>query len=408
MGKFIDTKYKDTVESLTGFQDTLINNSLYQFNDKSPTPVRYHNTNIDKSTLDPGSKLQQIEIGDNSPSRFNVIEGLMIYGLPKMELNLENGEFGLEAEPIVGEGYIMPNTIQPYPGDFFEIPYMYNGPWLFMVNEVQRDTLDTGSNVFKISFKLERHDDEIKKNIVDEYIALDVQQGTNIKTVVKKTNYIKAKELDDLSSKLKTYFTDLFFVDSVQTFIYKYLNESNMYDPFLIEFLIRNSILKDGSSKYIYVSQQMPLPATFAIDYDKTFYRAFELKDKTLLSNSVIASQADIINSMASIFHTRFEPYFALSYKSYLGHEISNIKQWIPIISEDLVSLIIDNNNPLLVLDHRYMYQSVFIKYFNNIDLDEGDIDNINSMKFTDAKEVFYMIPLLIFVVEYYTEKLLN
>lgn len=236
MGKFIDTKYKDTVESLTGFQDTLINNSLYQFNDKSPTPVRYHNTNIDKSTLDPGSKLQQMEIGDDCPSRFNVIEGLMIYGLPKMELNLENGEFGLEAEPIVGEGYIMPNTIQPYPGDFFEIPYMYNGPWLFMVNEVQRDTLDTGSNVFKISFKLERHDDEIKKNIVDEYIALDVQQGTNIKTVVKKTNYIKAKELDDLSSKLKTYFTDLFFVDSVQTFIYKYLNESNMYDPFLIEF----------------------------------------------------------------------------------------------------------------------------------------------------------------------------
>lgn len=408
MGKYINTLYRDSVNSITGVQDQLLQNPLYQFNDKSPTPVRYWNINTEKTTLDPGSKLAQIEVGDESPIRFNIIEDLMIYGLPRVELNLSNDEFGLEADAVNGEAFIMPNTIVPYPGDFFEIPYMYDKPWLFQVTEVNRDTFDTGSTVYKISYRLERHEDkEIKKNVVDEFVAIDVQEGTNVKSIINKKKYIQAKELDDLSSTLKSYFKDLFFVDSVQTFIYKYLNESNMYDPFMIEFIIRNGILKDGSSKYVYVAQQMPIPITFSIDYDKTFFRAFELRDKNMLSSSVISSPANIINSMASIFNTRFEPYFALTYKPPISFEINNIKDNIEILSQDLIYSITDNK-PNLDLDARYLYQNLFVKFFNSDDIDQDDITNIKNIVFDSAKEIFYMIPLLIFVVETYTEKLLS
>jgi hypothetical protein len=407
MGKFINTQYKQTVDSISSFSTDLLNNNLYKFNDKKPTKVRYWNINKDMSTLDQGSKLAMDEIGDQSPLRFNQIDDLFMFGLPRIELNLENGDYGLEAEEISGECFIMPNIIEPIPGDFFQIDYIPEG-YLFKVTGVDRDTIVTGSTVWKIAYKLDRvSDTEIKKNVVKEFIALDVQQGTNYKCIVEKKEYLKAVELDELGSRLKKYYIDLFFKDSVQTFIYKYLNESNMYDPFLIEFMIRNGILINSSSKYTHVEHQTPLSNTFAIDYDRTFYKAFEDRSIKELSSSVYVSQAKFIDSMITVFHSMFDAYFELDYKPVVGIAPGpfNARDYIEVFPQDLVYAISDNTE---IFEEGKLYQNIFIKYFNGKDIDKKDLENINNIKYDNAKEIFYMLPLIIFVLEYYTKKLLS
>ena len=49
---------------------------------------------------------------------------MFIYGAEKIQLSLENGDFGLESGEIAGESIILPNTITPYTGDYFEIPHI--------------------------------------------------------------------------------------------------------------------------------------------------------------------------------------------------------------------------------------------------------------------------------------------
>lgn len=408
MGKYINTVYKETLDGVTEFAKSLLNNSLYSFNDKNTTRVKYWNTNKELSSLDPGSKLEMIEVGDESPKRFNLIYDLYIYGLQKMEVNLENGDFGLEAEPITGECYIMPREIIPIPGDFFQIEHMIDNPWLFMVIAVDKDTFDNGNNVWKLSYRLERHEDmSITKNVVDEYIMIDVQEGTNHKSCIKKVDHIKAKELDDLCATLKGYYIDLFFSDQVQTFIYKYMNESNMYDPFLIEFIIRNDILSNYEDKYIYITHQTPLNQTFAIDYDRTFYRAFELCNKERLLNSIHVSQASLVDSLSSVFHYRYENYFELTYNpiTNIPSGPMNARDYIEIISDDLIDHIL-NNEDYEDLDKRYL--NVFVKYFNDRDIDEDDLKHIQNIEYDCAKKIFYTLPLIIFTLETYIKKLLN
>lgn len=406
MGKFLNTQYYDTVDSLVKMNEDLVQNPFYLYNDKKCTKVKYYNINKEKTTIDPGSKLAYTDIGKDSPIRFNVIHDLYLYQFVKAELNFDNGEFGLESNPITGESYILPNTIIPTDGDYFEVDHIKDSTWLFKVNDVQKDTLDNGSNVYKISWSLDRTtNSEILENVVEEYKYIDVEEGTNLKAVVKLSKYDIAKKLDDLAATLRNYFKDLFYSEYVQTFTYKWYNEYNMYDPFAIEFIIRNKLL-DDKEDYTYIDHKINVPNTFAIDYNKTIYRAFEEKDICLLKNSKYQSQADYIDSITSIFHTRFESYFSLNYNVVLEENGPfNPRGIIPIVEEDLITHILNNEK---YTEQEKEYNNIFIKYFNNEDLYEDDLKCINLIDFEPIKDIFYKTLLLIFCIDQYIRKLLS
>lgn len=408
-GKFINTVYKDTMDSLISIHDDLIKNPFYLFNDKKGVKVRYFNQNMEKSTIDKGSGLAYADIGDESPIRYNQINNLFLYQFPKIELNFDNGEFGLESEEISGESYILPNTIIPYDGDFFEVDHIKDSTWLFKVIGAQRDTLENGSNVYKINWILDRTTNkDILKNVNDEdiYEYLDVREGTNVKAVVKKTSYDKALELDNLASSLRDYFIDLFYSKTVQTFVFEYHAQASMYDPFLIEFILRNKLLERDGKDFVYVEHKLPLDATFHIEYSKTFYYAFEKKDIKKLANSIYQSQADYIDSPMSIFSSWYGNYYEMNYKIYLN-EINNFnpKPIIPILEEELIERVLDNKK---YDDKPDLYKNIFIKFFNNEDIYNSDIECINYIDYGTNKDIFYHIILLIFCIDYYTRKLLS
>ena len=406
MGKILTTTYKDSIEKVTGFYNDLVNNPFYQYNDQKPIICTYYNLDKVYSSLDTGSKLSYTNIGENSPLRFNRIKELIIYGFNKIQLSSQIDEYGLESDNITGDCVVIPNNFMPTEGDYFEVDHIKDSTYLFIVTDVQKDTLNDGSNAFRLSYKLEYNSNiNLEPLVLHNYIALEVREGTNIKKVVRCEDYDIAKFIDATCVYLKKYFSDLFYNPFVQTWIYEDLTAYRIYDPYMIEFLIRNKVLADGEDSYVAVTHVIPPHQTFNIDYDKTFLRVFETKrlDKLLSSNRNIIPE--YINNYPSIFNSRFENYYRAKYVEryqppYTTYCISD--EFLYAITEHkLVKEEYEEDKPNL-------WKNILIKRFYNEELTKEEIDSVENINFEYAKDAYYIIPLLIFCLEEYMISVLN
>ena len=404
-GKLLNTTYHDTVQEITGFYKDLVNNPFYTFNDKKATICTYYNINKDFTSVDPGSKIHMDNLGDESPIRFNKINDFLLYGFSKIELNTDRDEFGVEANKIEGECYILPNTIVPTEGDYFEIDHIQDSKYLFIVKDVQKDTLDNGSNVYKLSYRLDQTNNEnIQENILYNFTLIEKREGTNIVKVVRCEDYEIAKLMDMKAVKLKEYYNELFYNSNVQTYIYEDLTNLRIYDPFMIEFLIRNKILSNGENSYTYIDHKISVSKTFSIEYDKTFFRAFEKKDKENLSLYNRKTCFEEIKGYGTLFSARYEEYYKANYKESSGYNIL-------CLDEDLLYKIQDNT---LIEDTKEyntkseLWKNIIIKYFNNTTYTDNEIISIDEINYEYSKDMFYIIPLLIYCLEIAIENALK
>ena len=295
----------------------------------------------------------------------------------------------------------------PTEGDYFEVDHIKDSTYLFIVTDVQKDTLNDGSNAFKLTYRLEYNSNiNLEKNVINNFKAIEVREGTNIKKVVRCEDYDIAKFIDETCVYLKHYFVNLFYNPNVQTFIFEDLTEYRIYDQYMLEFLIRNKILDDGEDSYIAVTHIIPVHQTFAIDYDKSFLRVFEQKrvDKLLSSDRNLV--IDYINNYGSVFASRFETYYKAKY----------VERYEPpyttyCLGDDLIYAITDHT---LIEDDgtdevKYeLWKNILVKYFYNEDLTDNEIRSIENLKFEYAKNAYYIIPLLIFCLEKYMLSVLN
>lgn len=408
MGKIIETTYHDVVEKITSFNTDLINNSFYTFNDKKPTIVTYYNINKELSNLDPGSKLAYNNIGSDNPLRYNKIDDFILYGFTRIELTTENDEFGLEAEKITGECIVLPNTVVPKEGDYFEVDHVKDSTYLYIVTDVQRDTLENGSNAYKIQYKLEYLDhDMLQQNVAEEYTMIEKREGTNIVEIVQSSRLEAAKKMDKLAVMLKNYYCELFYNEKVQTFIYTDLTEWRVYDPYMIEFMIRNKILANGHDSFVYVDHKIPTPKTFVLNYDKTFYRAFEETDLLKLAKSDYSTTLLDIRAYGSIFYSRFEAYFQATYN---GNAIDGYKcQCFPdvIMHTILDKRILDNDVESLNIKIP-LWINILTKHFTDDIITDAELKSVEDFRFESSVNAFYLIPLLIYCLESAIEKALN
>jgi hypothetical protein len=412
VGKIIETIYHDNVSSITSFGPAVLNNSFYMLNDKKPVICTYYNINKLKSTLDPGSKIAYDNIGNQSPLRFNRIYDFLLYGIDRIELTTDIEEYGIESDKIQGDAYILPNTIVPVEGDYFEIEHITDSTWLFIVSDVQRDTLENGANAYKLTYKIEYVDNaRIQDNVVDTYRLIEKREGTNIAKVVESDKLEEAKVLDKAAVTLKQYFIDLFYSDKVQAFIYMDLTEWRIYDPYMTEFLIRNKILDNGNDSYTHVCHQIPVGKTFAIEYDKSFLRAFEEKDtKKLLKSEYTMVPEDFV-SYGSTFYSRYEAYFKAKYI----RPVPSTNYRADCIPTDLIYRIYDNNlvtkGELCPNDNNKQISlsiNILIKYFTGERITMEEVESLYELDYNDAMIMFYTIPLYILALEDAIENLLK
>ena len=397
MAGFLDVSFKNTSNQLIqGYRDRL-KNPYYKWSDKKWTMTTYYNTNITKSTLDEGSRTTYEYLGKDSSIKFNVINDCVLYGLERIQVNLDNGEFGLEGNEITGTAITLPNTFIPYPGDFFIINHI-DHKYLFKVNTVTPDTLENGDNFYQLEYKLDQIDPKaIEPNVENSFVMAIDNVGTNFKSVIRTEDYDFVKVLSDISMRLKSYYKGLFYNERVESFILVD-NGSNFYDAYLTEFIIKNKLM-DKCDKFLYISHQVALPDDFIVWYDKTVFRATELckKDKF----TYIRSKAYEISDRLCIMAYRPEVYYKIDYFNDVtfANTIFNF-------TTDFVDRLTNGRLYHLPTD---LYKNIIIKYFNNSEMiNPEDIKGIDEIDFTNNIEQFYLVPILIFVVEYYIKKMLK
>lgn len=387
-GKFINQSQKMTIDTLVDNAKTLLNNPYYLYSDKKTAVADYYNLNTTKTTLDEATRTNYSELDPDSPKRFNIIRNAILCGVEKIALDYDMGDFGLEANEITGECLVLPNTFIPYAGDYFRL-HQINNPYLFKVTKVDENTLDTGAIMYKISYQLEYTDlHGIDDLVVESYNMIANNVGSNFQAVIQSSNYDLIRELEQYTIKLKDYFNMIFYDDKVQTYTFLHDGMFKVYDPYLVEFLIRNKIL-DGATKYIYVSHQMFLPNTFGVDYDKTIFSSIEQKSTDMTTIRFIGNML-LCEQKLSYLYAHPEPYYYMEYNQLYPHFHS-----INILDLDILDRIKNKSykdNDVLT--------NIIIKYFNDEKLNFSDLHLLNRIDYSENIELYYKIPMVIFCIE--------
>lgn len=391
MATFTNTVHKNTIDTLVDGYKEKLKNPYYMHMDSTGTLTTYFNQNITKSTLDEGSKTEYIMIGKDSPIKFNKVNNFYIYGLEKINFELENSDFGLSANDISGEGIILPNTLLPIANDYFIINHI-NQKLLFKVTSVSINALENGSNMYKIEFILDKvgeEVDKIYKQIENDFEMVITNVGTQFNSVIRSSDYNFIDKVEDIVLRLNKYYLNLFYNTRVQTFTFTHKGKY-FYDPYMIEFIKKHSIISDTGS-YIHVAHQTFLPNTFSLDYDRTFFRLVEHPD--LKSRKPrIHSQAEVVDEYLSILCTRPEDYYKIEY---VGNNNTNPNRYIiENFDIDLIERIYRNE-----LYENENYINIIIKYFNNIEFDLDDIYSIEDIDYEQNITLFYHIPILIYIL---------
>ena len=342
MGKFINKSYTNTIDSLTTGTIQKVKNANYVFNNKPPVLCNWYNIDKEATTFDEGTGAEYVAIGKNSPIRYKLIKDAVFYGQGiQIELDLEYDEDGLGASALPSiSGIVLPNTWIPYQGDHFTLKQA-GKEYIYRVIAVSYDTIDNNNNIYKFDAQLDQTGDSyINKQITDTYRFIVNNVGTSYNAVIKETIYDCIDTLDKMLIQIKNYYISLFYNDSVQTFTYKG-QYGNIYDPFMIEFLIRNDIL-NGSDEYIYVHHELPENRTFSIEYNDSLFRALETKTKERFTNQKCC--AELIRDQYSLFASVSEEYYVIKHQD-IGMFIFNPVDSV-LISNVKFNEEFDINNP--------------------------------------------------------------
>lgn len=398
-GRFVNTtSIKQQMPNLLA--DTaknLLNNPYYLFTNTSKSSSTYYNSNTTMTTFDEADRSNYGEISAESPIRFNKINRFLLFGVNRAEPNLEINEYGLEGSDIVGDAIVLPNTIIPYPGDFFTLDQIGDS-YLFRVTAVNPNTLDTGAVLYKINYSLAKSDDivNINNQVVKEYNFVVDNFGSNFGCLIESAVVSSIAEIERYTIMLKDYFIQLFYDNKIQSFSYLRNGIMKVYDPYLIEFMIRNNILK-GSTKYIYVSQQVYLPNIFGVDYDRTIFSALEDKD---INKHYCRSAGNLLlcTQKLSLLYAYPQDYYCMEYVRL------NSKFHLIDIFNDPEFLQKIKNNELTT----NVLKNIIIGYFNNSNITSAILNQIDHVDFMENDELYYLIPMVIFCMEQYIKNILS
>lgn len=410
----LNVSHANMTQSVIDLQADLLKNPFYLFNDKKGLPVDYYHIDKDRSTLDDTLRIQYANLGKDSPLRFNLIHDFYLYGIDRVALSLENGDFGVESSEISGDAIILPDTIEPVPGDYFIIT-MLKDKFNFKVTDVSMDTFDNGSNYWKIGYTMDRSiPEDLEPNIVGEFNFISGNVGTEFTPVLATKKFDVCKNLDDVAVNMKQLFKGLYFNNKVQTYTFVYLyhvartsmNSDFFYDPYMIEFCIRNKILDNSGDKYDFLDHKTTLRPEFNIKYARSIWKILETREKDELPACKHSSAAAYINDPGTIFSTRYEDYFELTYNN-PDPVAEMFAPAIDIIDPQVIGHILENQ--LFDYNTQYGKYNILIKYFNYADVIETQdiipleriFENENNM------ENYFFIPMAIYVLEFYIKNLM-
>ena len=412
MGQFTNTIYSNTIENvIKGYQNRVNQaTSYFKFINQKPTPVTYFNINTTRSSLDHGTDQQYDQLTSEDPLRYNRINGFYLYGIGRVETMTNIGEFGPESN-IEGEATVLPNTIIPLEGDYFTIDYLINGDKkiLFRVISSNRDTLDNGANFYRIQYKMdqtmEEFYDQLLNQVVKTFKYIPSNIGTNMASLLDEESLASIDNLLSIRNMLRQYYINLFYKSNIQTFIYPY-NDAGMliYDPYLIEFLIRNKVLLSYDDDYMYLSQATFKSTTFAVEYAKTIFMDVENRNPQMSLNTAYPIE---ICDMNSLLVDRMEEYLELS----IQRKNFDFHSPINILDLDLLDRIVNNSTYDESDKSKPLYRNLIINFMNGkneTSITSAQLESIDNINYARTMNLFYEIPLMIHVINTYVTNMMT
>lgn len=403
-GKFINTEIVNTLDAVTNSLKDRLSNPFYNFNQEKGTVVTYYNVDLNNMPVDTVTGMEYASTGKLTNMKYNKVNNFVLYGLEKILVTINNTDEGTEAEEISGDALILPNTIHPYAGDYFVINTLKE-PALFRVTDAQSDTFDNGSNVWEIKYMLEHvGTDEIEQfNVGTTSQFLMTNVGTAYNCVVLDSAYETISQIEDILGGMREYYRAVFYNTRVNSLIFT-ANNNRFYDSYLTEFVIRNKLLEERGN-YIYIQHQVAVPKTFDIDYSRSFFHVLETKNMKKFRTCLTVAYGELIDSKVNIFSTRQEPYLNMVYSPDVQKLINTMTPGLiyEIFDKPLIANIINNEkfgNDIL--------SDLIIKYFNDEDIDQDDLDQLDMIQYKDNIQLFYYVPVAMYILEGIVKKLLS
>ena len=397
MGKFINKNYSNAIGSMKQNTIDRVKNANYVFNDKPPIIVNWYNIDKEATTFDEGTGAEYSQIGKSSPIRYRKIVGAVIYGSGiriETEMDFNEEGLGLSTQPSVS-AVILPNTWIPYAGDYFT--YTYGGrDYLYKVIEATFDTIDNDNNLYRITAQLDSvGTEQLEKQVNCNYRMVINNVGTSYSAIIKEEHYFTIEDLDVRLDKLRNYYVDLFYSDEVQTFV---LNDvrGNLYDSEVIQFMMDNSIM-EGSKENIYVDHANPVQRAFEIEYDRSIFKALEEKDKNMFISKNYYGEH--ISNPYTLFYTTGKNFYTAK-KGVGAYSFTKI-------SPELSTRVLTNN--MVDFGDDKEFYNIIIRYFNSDDyVDDDTLRIIKNIEYKPTQELFYCIPMIIFIIEDSIKKLMK
>mgnify|MGYP003571241841 CR=1 FL=1 len=377
-----------------------------------PVLVTWINVNDRKSTATSGLESVDELLGENSPFRYNRVENLPVYGVTKeiqsLEMQLDDfdiADMNWEIEPV-----IPPNTVIPNTYDYMIYKFDSGRSVVFRVNNVQISTARS-NGFYKVPMHLvdidsSEYETKIEKQVVDELIVDLDRVGTNERCIIKTSTFGEIKSLEKIIIQTMSDYVDTFFDRKYNSFIFRGFNDGKfiIYDPYLTKFIINHDLLNYYSEilQPIVIEQR----ETFRADYNKTVFRALEMRDLNRIK--------PLLYEVATFDQKRTNPFY------YWGEEVVyQIKTY-----EDKDVRYPKNN----YMDFNWLYnmrtveespvvsmiENTIIRYFKKNDfekfLSETDIEELRKViqEPEYSETFFYLVPIVLYILTQYMNHLIN
>ena len=389
----------------------LVNNNIFKYEDKlnsnwtrflesTPTYVTYYNINTIESTVDLGFANVDKILGPQSPIRFSEVKNLPVYGLDAIQLDIEEKDEGLTGDFDGGELVILPDTITPYPDDFFILEHKGHN-FLFRITGVNYDTIKS-NNFYKLSFTVKYFTEEeslkILEQVTEKFTCIVGNIGTEDRCIIEDEMYELLQRMQYLYNDICERYKLFYYKKRYNAIIY-YDAEQDMgiYDRYVNAFIQKHGLFYDKEThRALYLNNEDDT-CCFPLEYDNSLFRTFETRKKIKrypYNNFKIQE----VKNIYSVFRYYSAKVYSLRFKNgtveYFPHQV--------------IDSMVSGKLPDETAENVYMFDEadrLLVKYMND------QIETIYNIDFDALEEFTYFqpdwnnmikVPLLLYVMKGY------
>ena len=386
----------------------LVNNNIFKYEDKlnsaftrfletTPTYVTYYNINTIESTVDLGFSNVDKILGPQSPLRFSEVKNFPIYGMEAIQLDIDEGEEGINGSYDGGELIILPDTITPYPDDFFILEHKGH-QFLFRVTGVNYDTIKS-NNFYKITFTIKYVDTEdsvkILEQVTEKFTCLVGNIGTEDRCIIEDGVYELLQRMRYLYEDIADRYKLFYYHKKYNVILFNDVeNGIHIYDRYVNMFIQKHGLFYDKEThRTIYLNNEDE-SCCYALEYDMSLFRTFETRKKIKRFPYNNFRLQDIVN-IYSVFKYYSAKVYSVRFKN------GNIEYY----PKEVIDAMTTGDIPEAGLYQFDEADKLVVKYMND------QIDSIYNIDFDALEEFTYYepsrinmikVPLLLYVMKGY------